>query len=206
MPKVQVPKNKILETALQLLIREGNEAITIGRLAKELGCSTQPVSRTFGNMERFREEFAMYVLNYFNRKIHLGQDNPLIGFGAVGLRYLQIAFEEPNLIYFIRDNSQKFVSYGGLGAVFDGQKSTELKAALHTFLGISEERAAEFVQISITYTMGLASMIADNTIHICFEEAARRLGELGTIYLVYAGIPEEKARAFCFPDQQPKQE
>ncbi|MDY4839983.1 MAG: TetR family transcriptional regulator, partial [Lachnospiraceae bacterium] len=41
-PRVQIPKEKILETALQLLIRDGYEAITIKAVAKELGTSTQP--------------------------------------------------------------------------------------------------------------------------------------------------------------------
>ena len=63
-PRVQIPKEKILETALQLLIRDGHEAITIKAVAKELGTSTQPISWTFGNMENFRTALAEYALNY----------------------------------------------------------------------------------------------------------------------------------------------
>lgn len=43
-PKTQIPKEMILKTGLDLVIREGYEVINIKRLAKEIGCSTQPIS------------------------------------------------------------------------------------------------------------------------------------------------------------------
>ena len=46
-PKIQ--KEVILKTAMDLLIREGNGAINIKTVAKELGYSTQPISRQFGS-------------------------------------------------------------------------------------------------------------------------------------------------------------
>ena len=39
-PKTQISKERILETGLQILIREGYASVTIHRLAKELNCST----------------------------------------------------------------------------------------------------------------------------------------------------------------------
>ena len=49
-PKTQIPKEKILRTGLDLVIREGYEVINIKRLAQEIGCSTQPISWSFGNI------------------------------------------------------------------------------------------------------------------------------------------------------------
>ena len=197
LPKVQVPRERILETALQLLIREGEGAVTIGRLARELGCSTQPISWTFGNMEKFREAFAQYVLDYINSRQETQGKNPLQIFGAVGVRYLKAALEEPNLIHFVRNNSRKFVSHGGIGTVFDENKNRELRSVLSGFLGISEAAAAEFMQISITYTQGLVSLIVDGTITVTMEEAIARVQEVGMIYLVYQGIPQDRAKEAC---------
>ena len=197
LPKVQVPRERILETALQLLIREGEGAVTIGRLARELGCSTQPISWTFGNMDSFREEFAQYVLDYINLRPDIQEENPVKIFGSVGVRYLQAALEEPNLIHFVRNNSRKFVSHGGIGSVFDREINKQLRCALSGFLGISEDAAAEFMQISITYTQGLVSLIVDGTITVTLEEAVARVQEMGMIYLVYQGIPVKKARDAC---------
>ena len=197
MPKVQVPRERILQTALQLLIREGEGAVTISRLARELGCSTQPISWTFGSMEHFREEFAQYVLDYLNSRQDAQGKNPVQFFGAVGVRYLQAALEEPNLIHFVRNNSRNFVSHGGIGTVFDKVKNEQLRCSLSDFLGISEDAAAEFMQISITYTQGLVSLIVDGTITVTLEQAIDMVQEVGIIYLVYQGIPREKAQDTC---------
>lgn len=187
-PKIQIPREEILKAALNLLIREGNEAITISRIAAELGCSTQPVSHTFGSMEKFREEFLVYVLNYLSQRDMSGSQNPIELFGSVGVRYLSAAFEEPNLIRFVRMNSRKFVFHGGIGAVFDEKKNAELRKMLAAYLKISEEDAAGFIETSITYTQGLVSFIVDGTISITFDEALNRLHHIGKMYLVYAGL------------------
>lgn len=65
----KIPKEKILQTALNLIIRDGYDAVNIKTVAKELGCSTQPVSWHFGNMEGFRKALAEYALNYANSKL-----------------------------------------------------------------------------------------------------------------------------------------
>lgn len=197
MPKVQIPKEKILQTAFNLLINEGYGAITISRLAKELNSSTQPISHTFGNMENFREEFTVYVMSKFNSRDSISGDNPFKIFSSVGVRYLKAAFEEPNLIYFIRQNSRKFVAHGGIGTVFDKSKNRELAKMLSSYFDISEEKAELFMQTALTYTQGLVAMIVDGTISISFEEGVHRLEEIGIIFLVYAGIPEDKAAKLC---------
>lgn len=205
-PKVQIPKEHILETALQLVIREGPDAVSIKRMAKELGSSTQPISWTFGNMEGFRCELAAYALRYFNGKVSsntgAGQ-NPAAGFAVVGESYLQIAFEEPNLIHFVRANSRRIVERGGMGYVFDPEKSRELRMALMGYLGINEEATATFMQTVVIYTQGLVSMVVDGTIPVSFEEAVRMMRETGIAYLIYAGVPEEKARAIFAPNEKP---
>lgn len=193
MPKVQVPRERILRAAMDLVIREGNQALTIGRLAKELGCSTQPISWTFGSMEAFREEFAEYVLREFNSREVPHGTGAVQMFASVGLRYLRAAFDEPNLIHFIRANSQRMVAHGGIGTIFDPQVHEKLVKTLSQALGITEADAAHFIQTSVIYTQGLVSLIVDGTIHIDFPEAVHRLEKIGIQCLILAGVPEETA-------------
>lgn len=193
MPKVQIPRERILRTAMDLVIREGNQALTIGRLAKELGCSTQPISWTFGSMEAFREEFAEYVLREFNSREVPHGTGAVQMFAAVGLRYLRAAFDEPNLIHFIRANSQRMVAHGGIGTVFDPQVHEKLVKTLSQSLGITAADAAHFIQTSVIYTQGLVSLIVDGTIHIDYADAVHHLETIGIQCLVLAGVPEETA-------------
>ena len=64
--KTQITKDIILETALQMLIRDGYASITVKTLAAEIGCSTQPIVWHFENMQGFRKAFLEYcILNEF---------------------------------------------------------------------------------------------------------------------------------------------
>ena len=192
-PKTQIPKEKILDTALQLVIREGYEVINIKRLAKELGCSTQPISWSFGNMEAFREELFRYALNYMNSKMRPNGTNPVAAFFFVGETYVNMAFDEPNLIRYLRKDSKGLVNLGGIGAVFDEEKNKSLREVLSRVVGISEEKAREFMDTVVIYTQGLVTFIIDGTITVSREEAMRMLEGVGVMHLVYAGIPYERA-------------
>lgn len=192
-PKTQIPKEKILDTALQLVIREGYEVINIKRLAKELGCSTQPISWSFGNMEAFREELFRYALNYMNSKMRPNGTNPVAALFSVGETYVNMAFDEPNLIRYLRKDSKGLVNLGGIGAVFDEEKNKSLREALSRVVGISDEKVREFMNTVVIYTQGLVTFIIDETITVSREEAMRMLEGVGVMHLVYAGIPYERA-------------
>lgn len=192
-PKTQIPKEKILDTALQLVIREGYEVINIKRLAKELGCSTQPISWSFGNMEAFRGELFRYALNYMNSKMRPNGTNPVAALFSVGETYVNMAFDEPNLIRYLRKDSKGLVNLGGIGAVFDEEKNKSLREALSRVVGISDEKVREFMDTVVIYTQGLVTFIIDGTITVSREEAMRMLEGVGVMHLVYAGIPYERA-------------
>ena len=57
----KIPKEVILENALHVLQRDGYENVNIKAVAKEIGCSTQPISWHFGNMDGLRRELSEYA-------------------------------------------------------------------------------------------------------------------------------------------------
>lgn len=177
-PKVQIPKEKILETALQLLIRDGHEAITIKAVANELGTSTQPISWTFGNMENFRTALAEYALNYANQKMFSDSDDPMESYGKVGISYIDMALEEPNLIRFLRSDEKRLQRSGGLGGSFDEKAKADRQKAFARLYGCTEEEAGKFMLNMLIYTQGLVSMILVDGIHIEREEAYQLLHEM----------------------------
>lgn len=194
-PKVQIPKERILETGLQLIIREGHEAVNIKRLARELCSSTQPISWTFGNMENYRTELFAYALHYMNDKMKPEGENPVAGFATVGETYLNMAYDEPNLIRYLRSDTSGLVAQGGIGAIFDEEKSKFLREALEKSLGISKELAHGFMTTMVIYTQGLVTLITDGTVHYSREQTQKMLRDVGVVYLVYAGVPAEKAES-----------
>ena len=182
-PRIQIPKEKILETALQLLIREGHEAITIKAVAKELGTSTQPISWTFGNMENFRTALAEYALDYANQKMHSDSDEPMEAYGKVGMGYIDMALDEPNLIRFLRSDEKRLQGSGGLGGSFDENAKADRQKALAGQYGCTEEEAGKFMLNMIIYTQGLVSMILSGGIHIEREAAYQLLHEMAGLMI-----------------------
>ena len=105
----KIPKEMILEHALKMLIRDGYESINIKALAKEIGCSTQPISWHFGNMDGLRSELSDYARNHLINKLFNMQKNAVLSFLDLGLNYLNVAFDEPNLFKYILELS--FISF-----------------------------------------------------------------------------------------------
>ncbi len=94
--KISVHEDQILAAALKLVRREGLRALTARAVAQELGCSTQPVYRAFGSMERLREQVVRQaerrMLAYL---LERSTDEP--PFLQLGLGSLRFARDEPRL-------------------------------------------------------------------------------------------------------------
>lgn len=79
---------------LKCLSAIGYSALNITALAKEIGCSTQPISWHFGNMDGLRKELSKYALSYANDKMRSSYNNGIEAFANVGIAYVNIAFDE----------------------------------------------------------------------------------------------------------------
>ena len=68
--KTQISREIILYTAFQMLIRDGYNTINITSLAREIGCSTQPIAWHFGNMEGLRAALLQHCLDYMRNHFY----------------------------------------------------------------------------------------------------------------------------------------
>lgn len=99
--KVQISKDIILQAALKMLIRDGYSSINIKTLAREIGCSTQPIVWHFDNMEGLRTALAEYAINYAKNKMNSCIENAVEVFEHTGRVYVEMAVKEPNLFRFL---------------------------------------------------------------------------------------------------------
>ncbi len=105
-PKVKTTKEDIIKTALELVRKDGEEAINARAVAAELGCSTQPVFSNFATMEELGEAViaAAYeiYLDFLKREAESGKYPQYKSFG---MAYIRFAEEEKQLfkLLFMRD-------------------------------------------------------------------------------------------------------
>lgn len=104
--KKQITKEKILETALQLLKEEGATAVNIKRLAKELKCSTQPVYLSFTGMDELRGALIPIALKEFEKIMSEQSADGQVN--LYGIEYIYFAQNEPGLFRFLFMRARAF--------------------------------------------------------------------------------------------------
>ena len=184
--KTQISKEVILETAFQKLLREGYASINITTLAKEMGCSTQPIAWHFGNMEGLRTELLDYCVRFLGRvfcgmkREHIAEQLEDIAAG-----YIELAFEYPNLYrYFYMSD-------------VDGRKMNELTGHLRADnyekaigllvqeYGCSREAALQHMIDLHMYVHGIASYVVTQRGFSSKEAVMQMIHEANEAFLRY---------------------
>lgn len=191
---VRIPKEKLLQTGLRMLIQDGYSSINITSLAREAGCSTQPVAWHFGNMESFRSELAGYALDYVNGKMALNSGDPLTDFLHIGMVYVDMAFDEPKLVRFLQLDEAGTRSSAGLGFIFEDKKNAELAGRLAEKFGIDIRDAGRFMQSAVIYTQGLVILISSGAVKCGRDEAHKLLMDFGRTFLMGLGVSEDRVK------------
>lgn len=178
----KIPKEVILECALKMLIREGYAVLNIKALAKEIGCSTQPISWHFGTMEGLRKTLAEYALQYANEKI-MSDVMSMEGFESVGIAYINMAFDEPNLFCYLYMSDDSGILRGSFDVSATSDESVPMIEQLAIQLKTSKEKAGAFYRNMIIYTHGLASYIASGRMKATKEEAGAMMRQASEGFL-----------------------
>lgn len=185
--KTQISKEVILEAALKMLIRDGYSVINIKTLSKEIGCSTQPLVWHFNNMEGLRKALAEYALNYANEKMRPCAQNGIEAFACVGMAYINLAFDEPNLFKYLYMSGESGLQAGGVNVLVNADENAAIVEQIASHLKIPKENISQFFQNAMIYTHGLASFIASGIITSSKEEAAAMVKQTASSFLSQVG-------------------
>ena len=114
-PKIRYDREAVLQAAYRIARSQGAEAVNARAIARELGCSTQPIFRAFSGMEELRQELlglARACYNSYMARSATLADKPYKG---TGMAYILFAREEPHLfrMLFMRDRPQEGGGRGG---------------------------------------------------------------------------------------------
>ena len=192
MNKRVTSKDIILQSALHMLIRDGYSSINIKTLAKEIGCSTQPIVWHFENMEGLRTALAEYAREYANHKMRPTGDNAVVAFEHVGRAFVEIAVKEPSLFRFLNLNEKKSKSEESFGAIITNKDNAEMLKSIAAYLEISEESAGRYLQNTMIYAHGIATLVATNVITATEEEMMTMINRAADAFLRQEGVPADR--------------
>lgn len=190
--KVQISKDIILQAALDMLIRDGFSSINVKTLAKEIGCSTQPIVWHFDNMEGLRTALAEYARAYANNKMHVVGKNAIETFAYIGKAYVEIAVNEPNLFRFLYLEENKYKGANNFEAIITSKNNVELIKRIANNVGIQEEKVGRYLQNTVIYAHGIATLVATNIITASEEEMMLMINRAADAFLMQEGVSVDK--------------
>lgn len=155
-PKIKITKSDIVDTAVNIIRRNGEAALNARNIAASLGCSTQPVFSNFSTMEEVKAAVIAAAdklyQSYQCKEMGSGDFPP---YKASGIAYIRFAREEKELfkLLFMRDRTGEKIS----------NNSEEIDSLIHMIkrnTGLSKEEAYLFHLEMWMYVHGIATMIA----------------------------------------------
>lgn len=111
---------RILETAFAMTREEGFANVTARKVAARAGCSTQPIFRTYKNMEELWSAVYLKAISFFQDYYGLYPRTGKAPFANLGMAYIAFAREEKHLfeLLFLTGGTQ-----GGVELSEDQKKS-----------------------------------------------------------------------------------
>lgn len=192
MPRApKIPRDQILRTALDIVLRDGYPSLTIKSLARALGCSTAPISWQFGGMEGLRRELIRAADDYRAAHWPLTGRNALETFEQTGRSLVRMALDAPNLFRFLFMGESGQRVEGGFWGILDDETLRQTCGRLATLLSLSQESAEQFLSVMILYTQGLGTLIASGMVTDDRATIERMLRRTAAIHLRGLGVEED---------------
>ena len=163
-PKVKITKKEIIEAAIDIIRRNGTDALNARNIAASLGCSTQPIFSNFETMEKLQAETAVAAYDiYFGFLEKECENGKYPRYKAFGMAYIRFAEEEKELfkLLFMCDRTGEKPNY-----TIDFNDSVEMIMQMNN---ITREKA-ELMHIEIwTCVHGIATMLATSFINFDWD-------------------------------------
>ena len=190
--KATISREMILDAALNILIRDGYAAVNVKTIAKELGCSTQPVVWHFENMEGLRSALSEYAREYAARKALSDSRNKIESFEFLGRSYVKMALKEPNLFRFLYLGESPMGKPYDLKGIARDKKNKEMISKIAEQTGLNEEQVIRFVRNTLIYSHGIATMVATGVFKGTEKEMMEMINDAADSFIMKEGIDPEK--------------
>ena len=157
-PKVKVTKEDIINCAVEIVRREGADAINARSIAAALGCSTQPVFSNFSSMDELKlaviTKADSICKEYIKAECETGE---YPSYKASGMAYIRFAKEEKELfkLLYMRDRSREADADS-----IDSDLNRSMVSLVQENTGLESQNANLFHLEMWAVVHGIATMVA----------------------------------------------
>ncbi len=186
----RIKKEDMLQAALELVSRDGYAALNIKAVARELGCSTAPISWQFGGMDGLREELIPFAEQYVEDKYYSWNENEVAAFEQRGRGTIDLALENPNLFCFLYTGERSQILSTGFRLQTNNPDTDNMYQKMADLLGITLNQVMDFAMTMMVYTQGIGTLIASGIVKDTKENMYRMLHNTGLTYLKGLGVKD----------------
>lgn len=181
-PKPKITTEMIVDTAFNIVKKEGADKVTARSISEQLNCSTQPVLYYFSTVEDIKKAVYKKADEYHSAYImntEIAYENPML---SIGMNYIKFAIEERNLFRFLFQ-SNEFAGVGMLN-LLESEELLPLLTVLQNELDMSMKDTKEIFSTLFIFAHGYASLYANNTMIYDEQNVMRALESIfmGAIY------------------------
>lgn len=169
-PKQKITKDMILEQAFKITREKGIEAVTARSVAKEVGCSIQPVFCQFATMEDLKQGTFDYACTYLMAEIMRFKDEPDFAY-RTSMWVINLARTEPKLFHLLY-LSNSYKSEKLLNVMMNYESNRHVVSKMMETYNIDKETCKDIMIRSFLFLYGTATMIATNNINFTDDQVA----------------------------------
>ena len=184
--KTQISKEVILASAFDMLLEEGYAAINITRLAKKIGCSTQPIAWHFGNMETLRAELLTYCLEFLRDRFAVEETSVSGALDGIAYRYVELAFDYPNLYKYLYMSEQDGAKMADMAQTLRAENRDKVIHTIEKEYGIAAVEAEKYLLNLQLYVHGIASFAVTKVAFLSKEQAMKMIHDAREAFLEQA--------------------
>ena len=183
MPKQRITKDMVVEVAFEIARRSGMEGVMVKNIARELGCSVQPIYSYCTNMEGLREAVGHKARSFIGAYLasHIDKRDP---FRSTGRAYIQLAQEEPHLLKIFLMQERKNVT--SLKDLYEAEADPQMAQAVAQALDLSVACARQLHLHMLIYTIGLGTVFSVSSPGIPIDEIFSQQDQAYQIFMNYA--------------------
>ncbi len=179
--KRKIQKEDILQASISIISQEGLSALNARKIAKILGCSTQPLFYIYENMDDLKKDVIDEIVKIFDREV-LKSETGQLEYKDIGINYIRFAKEEPELFKLMFNNDMNEEAFGFINLFNSANKIFE---TISKQTGMSNEDAKQFHLRMWLYVNGIASLVAYQTVEFNDEEITKLLKDQYVSMLLY---------------------
>lgn len=169
----KINKEDIVNVSVEVVSKEGMESLNARRIAKELGCSTQPIFYIYSGMDDIKKDVLRKIAKIFDEAmLKSNYDKP--AYKDIGRNYIKFAKEEP-IFFKLLFNSK--INEGAIEFIQLTGSSEKIFETISNQTGMPKDKVQFFHLKMWLYVNGIANLVSNKTCDFSDDEIDNLLRE-----------------------------